>query len=187
MKKKWCIVVIVCISLSLLTSCQYNKTVNHEKNKGVRINNVVYLPLNSDDIQNFMDDNHIEALGVNTLYGYNTVVIFGNLYSRGYYELYKKEGEVIEGRKVDTSGDWSDSEAVIFSGGTASGDYPFSVLYILDDGLINKGNVIEIIGDQGNCELNLTQKAIAFETKTIGNGLRYKVIDINGEIILDEQ
>jgi len=187
MSKKWRIFVIVCLGLSLLTSCQYKKTFNDQENQGVRISNVVYLPLNSEDIQKFVDDNHIEVLGVNTLYGYKTVVIFGDLYSRGYYELYKKEGEVLEGRKVDTSGDWTDSESIVFSGGTASGDYPFSILYILDDALINKGHVIKIIGDKGNYEFNLTQKAIAFETKIIGNVVGYKVINSNGEIIVEGQ
>ena len=178
--------IYIFLVLVLLTGCRKSR-VNTNEEEGVRINNQVYQTLNDEDIQKFIDENNIEPLGVTTIYDFNTVIIFSDLFTSGYYEVYKKDGVVSQGRKAYGVGDWSDIGPIVFSGGTASGDYPFSVLYILDDELVNMNYIIEITGENGSVKIDIKEKAYAIETNKIGDIVSYRVVDSNGEILIDEQ
>lgn len=167
---------------------RFNEKTNREQDyDGTLINGEIYQILNSEDIKKFIKENKINPLGVDTVYDFNTIIIFGDLYTHGYYEVYKKNDVVIKGRKIIGQGDWSECGPIMFSGGTASGDYPFAILYILDDELVNNNNFIEIVGERGSIsKFNLIKSAYAIETRTIGRIEKYTVYDSNDEVLMSK-
>ncbi|MCT4595871.1 MAG: hypothetical protein N4A57_16615 [Anaeromicrobium sp.] len=36
---------------------------------------------------------HIVPIGINTIYNYITIIVYGDLYEHGYYKIYKKNGK----------------------------------------------------------------------------------------------
>lgn len=180
------ILMCVCLSANIFMGCSNDKVAKNVEYDGILINNEVYQTLSSEDIEKFNKDNNLEPISVQTVYGFDTVFIFGDLYTHGYYEVYKKDGVVTEGRKLSGEGDWSEIGPIVFSGGTASGDYPFAVLYILDDAFVNSGYYLEIIGVNDSSKISIDKKAFAIETNKLGTIMSYKVFDSKGKIIIDE-
>lgn len=141
--------------------------------------------LNAKEIDDFIKGLDEEIIGIGTIYGKYTVCVFGDLDNRGYYEVFKRNGVITEGRKVVSSGDWRDMGPIVFSGGTASGDYPFTIMYVLDSALLNQENTIEIFADSGRIKVSDISSGIPLQTREIGDVKGYKVYDSKGKVILD--
>lgn len=174
------VLIIGCLLIGVLVSLYFNNPL-----LGNFMQRDVDQALNEKEIDDFIRGVDEEIISVGTLYGKYTVCVFGDLDHRGYYEVYKRNGVITKGRKVVSSGDWRSMGPIVFSGGTASGDYPFTIMYVLDNALLNQSNTIEIIADKGRVKVSEVSNGILLRIREIGNITGYKVYDKNGNVILD--
>lgn len=140
--------------------------------------------LNSNEINKVITENNIDHLNIQTIYNFDTIIIYGDLYKRGYYEAYISKDDKISVKKVNGTGYWKNPKSIELDGGRTSGNYPFQIMYIFDDDFSSKCNEIHVVGSKSNFKIKSANKsAYAIETKYLGEITNIIAYNSNGEII----
>jgi hypothetical protein len=148
---------------------------------------VIYQEIAKEDLEIITEDIEEEIIGIDVVYKRIAVVIFQKGNSSGYYEFYKKDDKIIEGRKVVGTGSVEKIKYVRLGGGTASGDYPFAVIHVINEKMIEDDYTMSLIGDKGSKEVKFFQYAHAIETNEIGKYISYIIKDAEGNVILEDR
>ncbi|MCK5757612.1 MAG: hypothetical protein KAH14_00855 [Clostridiales bacterium] len=151
----------------------------------ILINDEIYQYFNNVDEDMFFDYISTDKIYIDIIYEFEAVVMYRNDGLNGYYEFYKKDNKIVEGRNVISTRNTEGDKYITFCGGTASGDYPFAVVFILDESFVDEKYTIELLGNKGRVTYQILQLAHAFETKLIGNIYGYKVYTSEGNTFLD--
>lgn len=172
------LVIIICI----FTFIKFDFNIS----RGFKFKNHVDRVLSNSEVNQIIDENNINVLNTQTIYNFTTLIIYGDLYKRGYYEVYVNSDDTILAKDVQGIGYWNNPKQIELDGGKTTGEYPFEIMYIFDDDFLTKCDKIKIIGSKKTFEINgVNKKAYAIETKDLGVIRNIIAYNINQDIIYE--
>lgn len=144
-----------------------------------------WSPVTDEETQAFIKENNINAISINQLYGFYTVILYEAGDVSGYYELYKSTNtSKLSSRWVKGYG--GGDSPVRMLGGTATGAYPFINIMINHPALLALGDKIEIETANGVITRYVSgTKAHCVETKGYGNVNKILIYDKSNKLIYD--
>lgn len=148
-----------------------------------------WSPVSDEEIDIFIQDNNINAIAINRIYNFYTIVIFDNGNSSGYYELYKDDrySDLRSRRIIGFSYSSNFNRLPVrMMGGSASGDYPFVNFKINSPSLKALGDRIEIQTANGTITTPVSRtSAYTVPTRGYGRVNNILIYDKNDRMIFD--
>lgn len=143
--------------------------------------------VSDEEINSFIKENNINAVAINRIYNFYTIIMFENGGWQGYYELYKDTKlNKLRSRKITGYGPTDSDNPVLRFGGTASGNFPFINFIINSPVLLALGDKIELQTSAGTIAGHVSGKAFhTMETRGFGNVNKILIYNKDNELIFD--